>query len=270
MPRLFTIATILAAIALIAGISAQTVDASPQNTDAASVEDGKPFGEVADIEDADPDIDSGFESSDTDAPVEETPYRLPAESSLPEAAESDVNELIHHPESSDYDEHDIVRGDFDRDGTLDLTKDLRMLRVQIDSDKPDLLYDLDGDGVVTESDIAFWIERIRGRLIGDFNLDNRVDSSDLVDAHKFAKFKTGEEADWSMGDANGDRVFDSLDEKLIQMSGNYEATPSPRRSAASAVPEPILLSLVGMGLVFLLLAYTALQGQRQQNRAAKN
>ena len=73
-----------------------------------------------------------------------------------------------------------------------------------------------------------------------------------------------------MGDANGDRVFDSLDEKLIQMSGNYEATPSPRRSAASAVPDPILLSLVGMGLVFLLLAYTALQGQRQQNRAAKN
>ena len=268
MPRLFTIATILAAIALLAGISSQTVDASPQSTDATSADDENLFGEVADIEDAD--ADSGFESADTDAPVEETPYRLPSDSSLPEAEESDVNELIHHPESRDYDEHDIVRGDFDRDGTLDLTKDLRLLRVQIDSDNPDLSYDLDGDGAVTESDTAFWIERIRGRLIGDFNLDNRVDSSDLVDAHKFAKFKTGEEADWSMGDVNGDRVFDSLDEKLIQMSGNYEAPPSPRRSAASSVPEPILLSLVGMGLVFLLLAYTALQGQRQQNRAAKN
>ena len=112
MPRLFTIATILAAITLLAGISGQTVDASPQSTDATSADDENLFGEVADIEDAD--ADSGFESADTDAPVEETPYRLPSDSSLPEAEESDVNELIHHPESRDYDEHDIVRGDFDR------------------------------------------------------------------------------------------------------------------------------------------------------------
>ncbi len=268
MPRLFTIATILAAFTGIAGIGASTIHASPQSTDAQSVVDENLFGEVSAVEDVE--SDTGFESTDTDVPLEEPAYQLPSDSSHSENVESDVNELIHHPESGDYEEDDIARGDFDRDGTLDLTKDLRLLRVQIDSDNPDLSYDLDGDGAVTESDTTFWIERIRGRLIGDFNLDNRVDSSDLVDAHKFAKFKTGEEADWSMGDVNGDRVFDSLDEKLIQMSGNYEAPASPRRSAVSSVPEPILLSLVGMGLVFLLLAYTALQGQRQQNRATKN
>jgi len=266
MPPLFTNAIFCAAIVGFAGYSGSLAHASPQTADAGDRENL--FHDAAELDESE--ADTGFDSVETDVVAEDIPFDLPSDDGDVEIDESNVNDLIHHPEGDDFNDDEPVRGDFDRDGILDLTKDLRLLRDQIESDTPDLSYDLDGDGQVAASDTTFWVERIRGRLVGDLNLDNRVDSTDFVDAHKFAKFKTGEEADWRMGDVNGDRVFDSLDEKIIHMSGNYEAKRSPRRSAVSSVPEPILLSLVGMGLVFLLLAYTALQGQRQQNQSAKN
>ena len=201
----------------------------------------------------------GFDG-ESDALDGEPPQEIPPGPTAQRA----IEDLIHEPteEDPDFDEPDVLRGDFDLDGVLDLDRDLRMLHDQIGQPDPDLTYDLDGDGLVTEADTRYWIEKIRGTFIGDVNLDHRVNSTDLTIAHQTANFGTGEPANWSTGDFNGDGVFNQKDMDFIDMSV-YEQ-PSPRRSATeSTVPEPIMLSLVGMGLVFLLLTYTAVQGNRQ-------
>jgi hypothetical protein len=199
----------------------------------------------------------------TDPPTNES--RLTDDDGHPADPESNRNviDLIHPGIATDgLDELAPLRGDFDLDGILDVNKDLRMLKKQIDKSDPDMCYDLNQDGKVTIEDTRYWIERIRGISVGDANLDHRVDSGDFTSVFEAAKYRTGEPATWETGDFDGDGKFDNADMKFVELGGAYERPP--RQSVASSrVREPIVLSLVGMGLVFLLLAYTAFQGQKQ-------
>ena len=60
-------------------------------------------------------------------------------------------------------------------------------------------------------------------------------SRDLVDVFISGKFETGETANWSEGDSDGDGVFGTRDLVLAFEQGAYEQGP---RRATAAVPEP--------------------------------
>lgn len=60
---------------------------------------------------------------------------------------------------------------------------------------------------------------------GDANLDGRFDQADILQVAQAGKYLTGESADWSEGDWNGDRVFDQLD-LVAALSGENPFTPA--------------------------------------------
>lgn len=204
------------------------------------------------------DVEGGFEIDP--AEIEEAPPGKETPE-LEVAGDKTVDELIHSPDGAN---GEALLGDFDSDGVLDLDKDLGLLANQFGVDEPDLRFDLNKDGDVNKKDTRYWIKRLRRIPVGDANLDNQANTRDISVAFQSGIFNTKQPATWSTGDWNGDGFFDQSDMDFVMESGDYERSASSRQSAtASPVPEPIALSLVGMGLVFLLLAYTAVQGQKK-------
>lgn len=212
--------------------------------------------------------DAGQNASDSE--LFENSDEFESDYAITPGIEAEDNALIHNPDFEDgSDEIRPLRGDFDLDGVLDEDKDLRLLAKHVGRMDADLSYDVNGDGEVTQDDTRFWIEKIRGLLIGDANHDRRVNSSDVTTAFEAAKFQTGEPASWSTGDWNGDGFFDEADMDFMLMGGAYEKVPR-QPATSNGVTEPIFLSLIGMGLVFLLLAYTAIQGQKTARHQLKS
>jgi FG-GAP-like repeat/Bacterial Ig-like domain len=141
-------------------------------------------------------------------------------------------------------------GDFDADGDLDVS-DLNALVQQVASPSGSLVFDLTGDGVLDDADLANWLV-LGGAanlpsgnpfLKGDSNLDGFVDGSDFGawNAHKFTNT-----AAWTAGDFNADGVVDGTDFGIWN-SHKFQAS-----DALTTVPEIsgvfVIIPMILLGL----------------------
>ena len=136
-------------------------------------------------------------------------------------------------------------GDIDGDGDCD-ADDIDALAAAIQSGQTDAVFDLNQDGVVSESDRLMLITELKGTWLGDANLDGEFSSGDFVSVFTAGLYDTGQPASWSTGDWNGDGVFDSGDFVAAFTEGGYELGP---RDAAATVPEPATAVLLLLGIL---------------------
>ena len=139
------------------------------------------------------------------------------------------------------------RADFDGDGDAD-ADDVDILCANIGGGNP--LYDLDGDSDVDADDLTVLIETLieltDGRLgtaVGDFNLDGLINATDA--AIMQASFGTTG-LGYANGNTNCDSFINGTDLAILAANFGYIA-PS-----GGSVPEPITMSLVGVGGLALL------------------
>jgi len=126
--------------------------------------------------------------------------------------------------------------------------------------------DLDGDGTITLDDHDLHVNTLvetslgtSGTLIGDINLDGRVDV--LGDALILVNNINNETSGYANGDLNADGVVDVLGDaiRLIENLGRQtEQGLAARSFTATAIPEPA-------GLCLLALAAIALTARRTRN-----
>jgi hypothetical protein len=136
-------------------------------------------------------------------------------------------------------------GDFDGSGTLD-AQDIDELTRQTASGANLIAYDLNQDVLVNNLDINVWIKDLFRSWIGDANLDNEFNSSDLVAVLAAGTYEADVAATWSTGDFDGNGHFDSSDLVAALADGGYEQGP---RAAVSTVPEPASFILLIAGLM---------------------
>lgn len=148
-------------------------------------------------------------------------------------------------------------GDFDND--LELTaNDLALMVKAIEATKPNLAFDLDRDGRITEIDHRVWVEQAFNTYLGDSNLDGQFSSADMVLTFQAGQYddQIRGNATWTTGDWNADREFTSRDFVAAFQSGGYEQGTRPTsasRTVAASVPEPCGFSLLVASLSFLLM-----------------
>ena len=141
---------------------------------------------------------------------------------------------------------DSIRGDFNRNGQLDVG-DLDELAVGMSTN--DLTYDLNGDNRTDIDDRLLWVHDLKGTWMGDADLDGEFNSSDFVRVFAAGLYERDVLATWDQGDWDGDLRFDSSDFVVAFTDGGYEQGPIP---PANAVPEPssILLMTLGSSVSF--------------------
>ena len=110
----------------------------------------------------------------------------------------------------------------------------------------DVMYDLDGDGLVNEADLDIWVLDLYGTALTDFDLDYDTDVNDLNiwKANRFTSGKTMLD-----GDADFDSDVDVDD--LILWKDNRFTSHGPMGGGAAA-PEPGTLSLLAIGGLAIL------------------
>jgi hypothetical protein len=141
-----------------------------------------------------------------------------------------------------------VLGDFDGDGVL-AAGDIDELTRQAAAQSHPAAFDLTNDARVDIQDVHHWTKTLFGSWIGDANLDNEFNSSDLVSVLSSGTYEADVDAVWSTGDFNGDGRSNSGDLVAALADGGYEAGP---RMAALAVPEPSWCAawiVIGLGLL---------------------
>ena len=134
-----------------------------------------------------------------------------------------------------------VAGDFDFNGEVNVA-DIDLLQNAIRDGAVDLLYDVDGSGVVTADDLEHHVTIILGVGFGDSNLDRTVDSTDLNNLGLHWRF-SDDHLSWADGDFNGDRIVDAQDLNFIGI--NWLQTTAP----AAPVPETETSSFIWWSLV---------------------
>ena len=142
--------------------------------------------------------------------------------------------------------------DFDGDGTC-AVPDIDLLMTSVAAGNNDPAFDLDGDNSVTDVDRDEWLDLAAAEngfaepyLLGDSNLDGRVDASDL---NALALQWLQPAAKWSEGNYTGSGV-DAQD--LNAMALNWQRSISVA-ARTTAVPEPsnisaALAALGGLGI----------------------
>lgn len=167
---------------------------------------------------------------------------------------------------------ETAQGDFNANTTLDV-EDLLAFETWLPNAQsrdngrtspapwlPRAAYDLNGDEVVDDQDLAMWVHDLKKTTFGDTNLDGTFDSGDLVEVFAAGEYEdtyTGN-SHWETGDWNLDGDFDSGDLLLAFQDGGFEAVAAarpgrPSASQLSVVPEPGTLSWWAMtGFVFFV------------------
>ncbi len=142
-------------------------------------------------------------------------------------------------------------GDFNGNGMID-ADDIDLLSVAVLEMTNESRFDVDGSGTVDADDRTFWIEEIAETWLGDANLDGEFNSSDFVQVFQVGQYEDTiiDNSTWAEGDWNGDREFNSSDFVAAFQDGGFEV--GPRQPVA--VPEPVSLHLMVVGLVLLIEA----------------
>ena len=138
-------------------------------------------------------------------------------------------------------------GDFDGDGDID-ADDIDSLGAAIQAGSTDLLFDMDGNGLIEQADFDLHVTTLvdtligegSGTMFGDFNLDGLIDLIDLGTIGEQYGVGTG----WATGDADGNGLVDLID--LGSVGENYGFT------ATAPIPEPACVTLLGLGAVALV------------------
>ncbi len=128
-----------------------------------------------------------------------------------------------------------VNGDFNRNGRRD-PGDLDMLATGIIANNA--VFDLNGDGIVDNTDRTFWVEELANTYFGDSNFDGTFGSSDFVAVFSIGKYETGQPATWAEGDWDGDQLFTTRDFVTAFQGAGYEQ--GPREGGLQTVPEPAM------------------------------
>ena len=141
----------------------------------------------------------------------------------------------------------VLRGDFDDDGLLTVA-DIDLLSAEARSGVPDLLYDVDADGVVDDMDVTAWVHDLKGTWIGDANLDGQFNSTDMVEVFQRGQYEDTDalNSGWNDGDWNADGDFTSGDLVAAFQDGGYEIG-----TRSVAVPEPTAPMVVVLTLLVL-------------------
>ena len=127
-------------------------------------------------------------------------------------------------------------GDFIRDGILNAT-DIDLLSAAVGTD--DLMFDLNVDGTVDQLDRGVWITDLKNTLVGDADLNRRVEFADfLVMAAWF-----GQPGGWAAGDFDGDAFVGFPD--FLSLAANFGASAE----LAVAVPEPALATWAALAVI---------------------
>jgi cytochrome c peroxidase len=143
----------------------------------------------------------------------------------------------------------VLPCDFNDDETCGIN-DLNLLLAEgpvvngVDVNVDNGLFDLDGDGVIDNTDVAVWLQQAAESnglaspyAAGDANLDGVVDGSDF---NLWFAGKFGATTDWDGGDFNGDGVVDVSDFNHWNASS---VTLSLPRFPTEHLPEPAALWL---------------------------
>ncbi len=105
-----------------------------------------------------------------------------------------------------------------------------------------LIYDLDGNGVLDQDDRSTWVEDLFGTFFGDADLDKEVAFADFLSlSNKFS-----ESGGWASGDFDGSGDVQFPDFLLLSIHFGKSAT------AVAASPEPNAAMLLLVGLVGLV------------------
>ena len=109
----------------------------------------------------------------------------------------------------------------------------------------DLSCDLNGNRIISQEDVDLLVQTILDTNYGDADLDGDVDWIDYTAVRGNYGTTTG--ATWADGDLDGDGDVDWTDYTTVR--GNYGAGAP---SGPGAVPEPITLTLLGLGSLALI------------------
>ena len=134
-----------------------------------------------------------------------------------------------------------VPGDLTGDGTVDAA-DINALFGAINEGNMSTEFDLDGDGLVGQSDVTFLVESIIGSFMGDATLDGKVDAADLNRVG--LNWQTIGEIGWEGGDFNGDRQVNASDLNVVGINW-LQGVPAAGPVANQRIPRAPLAMNVG-------------------------